>query len=201
MRVLLPFAILGLLLVLALAPREEVPGALATPPAPSLGVPSAMPAESKGLDVEAGGSTGVANSLAGSLGALPPYTQHSDPTARPTPRLTLAPQAITTHRPSIVIARPTSVANRIAANGVASRMGSRFPSTYLAIPQGPGFLVRVCGAAHCWTMRSTDAGPDLAMQRSGRVADLSDWVWSYVCGVPLAMGLCPVSTAIVGGKQ
>ncbi|MEO7381019.1 MAG: hypothetical protein ABIV25_04680 [Paracoccaceae bacterium] len=44
-------------------------------------------------------------------------------------------------------------------------------------------------------MTSTDAGPSLAMQRAGRVADLNDWVWQYVSGLPLSAGLCRVTVA------
>ncbi len=78
-------------------------------------------------------------------------------------------------------------------SGIASRMGSGFGRSYLALPEGPGHRVRICGDASCWTMTSTDAGPDLAMQRAGRVADLNDWVWHLVSGLPLSRGLCHVT--------
>lgn len=71
-------------------------------------------------------------------------------------------------------------------------MGSGFGRTYLALPEGKGHRVRIC-AERCWTMTSTDAGPDKAMQRAGRVADLNDWVWAYVSGLPLSRGLGKVS--------
>jgi hypothetical protein len=77
--------------------------------------------------------------------------------------------------------------------GTASYMGPAFPASYLALPRGPGITVRICGAGGCVTMRSTDAGPDLAMQRLGRVADLSNWAWLRVCGEPLSAGLCRVT--------
>ena len=77
--------------------------------------------------------------------------------------------------------------------GVASYMGPAFPASYLALPGGPGITVTICGAGGCRTMRSTDAGPDRAMQRAGRVADLSNAVWLAVCGLPLSAGLCRVT--------
>jgi hypothetical protein len=37
---------------------------------------------------------------------------------------------------------------------------------------------------------STDAGPDLFLQRKGRIGDLSSVDFLVVCGVPLSYGLC-----------
>ena len=73
--------------------------------------------------------------------------------------------------------------------GLASFYDAGF--TAMRLPKGT--VVRICGAGGCRTMRSTDAGPDLAMQRAGRVADLSDAVWMAVCGLPLSAGLCRVT--------
>ena len=72
-------------------------------------------------------------------------------------------------------------------------MGSGFGRSYLALPSGKGHRVRICGSRACWTMTSTDAGPDKAMQRAGRIADLNDWVWAKVSGLPLSRGLCHVT--------
>ena len=52
--------------------------------------------------------------------------------------------------------RPSGTALR----GVASWMPERYGARYLALPQGPGFRARICGAGGCLTMTSTDAGPD-----------------------------------------
>lgn len=71
-------------------------------------------------------------------------------------------------------------------------MGSGFGRSYLALPEGPGHRVRIC-AKRCWTMTSTDAGPDKAMQRAGRVCDLNDYIWHYVTGLPLSRGLAKVT--------
>ena len=71
-------------------------------------------------------------------------------------------------------------------------MGPGFGRSYLALPKGKGIRVRLC-AKRCLTMTSTDAGPSLAMQRAGRIADLNDWAWAYVSGLPLSRGLAKVS--------
>ena len=117
-------------------------------------------------------------------------TERPAATSRPTaPPPTPRPTAKPTPKPRQVAPR----ASGRVVSGVASRMGPAFPSSYLALPRGAGITVRICGAGGCVTMRSTDAGPDLAMQRAGRVADLSDAVWQAVCGLPLSAGLCKVA--------
>lgn len=68
-------------------------------------------------------------------------------------------------------------------------MGAGFGRQYLALPEGKGHRVRICGEAACVTMTSTDAGPDKAMQRAGRICDLNDYVWAKVTGLPLSRGL------------
>lgn len=72
-------------------------------------------------------------------------------------------------------------------------MGSGFGRSYLALPEGRGHRVRICGEGDCVTMTSTDAGPDKAMQRAGRVCDLNDYVWAKVTGLPLSRGLAHVT--------
>ena len=71
-------------------------------------------------------------------------------------------------------------------------MGPGFGHSYLALPEGRGHRVTIC-AKRCLTMTSTDAGPDKAMQRAGRVCDLNDWAWQYVTGLPLSRGLGTVT--------
>lgn len=70
--------------------------------------------------------------------------------------------------------------------GVASYVGASYGSGYLALPEhkwhSAGIRVLICGPAHCIKRTSTDAGPDLAMQRLGRVADLSKRDFGIVCG-------------------
>jgi hypothetical protein len=96
------------------------------------------------------------------------------------------------HAVAVVVVADRTASGR-TVKGVASRMGSGFGRSYLALPEGPGHRVRICARA-CWTMTSTDAGPSKAMQREpyNRVADLNDWAWSKVCGIPLSRGLCSV---------
>jgi hypothetical protein len=78
------------------------------------------------------------------------------------------------------------------AQGTASWMPERFGAHYLALPGGPGISVVICGI-RCLAMTSTDAGPSLAMQRAGRVADIGVRSWEYICGLPRSAGLCPVT--------
>jgi len=62
-------------------------------------------------------------------------------------------------------------------------------SDYLAIPEGPRWRVTVCGPLACLERTSNDAGPDLFLQRKGRIGDLSSGDFMVVCG-PLSRGLC-----------
>jgi hypothetical protein len=79
----------------------------------------------------------------------------------------------------------------------ASHVGTQFGDRYLALPEHrwgqTGLLVEICGDGGCVTRRSTDAGPDLAMQRAGRVADLNAWDFERVCGCPASAGLATVT--------
>ena len=78
--------------------------------------------------------------------------------------------------------------------GVASFMAPAYGAGYLALPAGPGHRVTICGPAACVTRTSNDAGPDLAMQRRGRVADLSFRDFATVCGCnPWVVGLVRVT--------
>jgi hypothetical protein len=70
-------------------------------------------------------------------------------------------------------------------------------SRYLAIPEGPGFDVTVCGPLDCLERVSTDAGPALFLQRAGRIGDLSSVMFEEICG-PLGPGLCRGSYTILG---
>jgi hypothetical protein len=79
--------------------------------------------------------------------------------------------------------------------GIASHYGRRYGPQWLALPEGPGIRVQVC-AVGCIKRVSNDAGPDLAMQRKGRVVDLSWHDFQIVCGVAEGApdpGLCRVT--------
>jgi hypothetical protein len=80
-------------------------------------------------------------------------------------------------------------------SGTASFVGPRFGPRYLALPEGRGIRVEICSSAgRCVTRVSTDAGPDRAMQRAGRVADLSFDDFAFLCGCdPWVVGLMPVT--------
>lgn len=97
--------------------------------------------------------------------------------------------------------RPTAAPHRldeITREGIASWVGGHGPD-YLALPWGRGVRATICGPGGCWRGISTDAGPDRAMQRRGRVADLSPEVFELVCGVPRSFGLCDVVVTRDGG--
>ena len=81
--------------------------------------------------------------------------------------------------------------------GTASFVPPSWGARYLALPGGRGIRVRICGRAACIVRVSTDAGPDRAMQREGRVADLSWADWQTVSGLSPARGLAPVSVEVV----
>lgn len=92
--------------------------------------------------------------------------------------------------PRSVVIRPHP-----AVRGIATWMPERFGVGYLALPGGRGIRVRICGAGGCVTMTSTDAGPSLAGQRMGRVADIGVRTWERVCRLPRSRGVCWVTVA------
>ena len=85
----------------------------------------------------------------------------------------------------------------LGLRGTASHVGYGYGRLYLALPEHrwgrPGIRVRICGAGGCIDRTSTDAGPSLAMQRAGRIADLNAWDFETVCGIPASRGLCTVT--------
>lgn len=92
------------------------------------------------------------------------------------------------------VAHPVRIAPEPARGtvaGIASHMGHTEPLGYLALPTGPHRRATICGPLACVTRVSTDAGPSKAMQRQGRVADLSIYDFATICGDP-GMGLCHV---------
>lgn len=68
-------------------------------------------------------------------------------------------------------------------------MGAGYPADYLALPIGPGHLVRVCGPARCLTLVSTDAGPNRQSLLAGRIADVSVELFRKLSGLPASAGL------------
>lgn len=77
--------------------------------------------------------------------------------------------------PSSALPEPSSI------TGIASYVGSFLGDRYLALPEGRGVRVRICAADRCIVRTSTDAGPDLAMQRAGRIADVSFVDFAALC--------------------
>jgi hypothetical protein len=86
----------------------------------------------------------------------------------------------------------------VVVSGVASWMPEGYGEDYLALPDGAGQTVTIC-AARCMEMTSTDAGPDRAMQRRGRVADIGVKAWEYICGLSRSVGLCRVTLTYGAG--
>jgi hypothetical protein len=109
------------------------------------------------------------------------------PSASPVPGRTIA-TPVTARGP--VASREPETATSLS--GTASTYGPGWDG-WLALPQGPGVHVRICGAGGCVLRTSTDAGPSLAMQRQGRIADLDVATFEAVCGVPWTAGLCSVT--------
>jgi len=113
------------------------------------------------------------------------------------------PPPTTGTRPASVEASPdlpTPPASSLV-KGVTSFVGPPYGSRYLALPEGPGVTVTICHKSRCVTRTSTDAGPDKAMQRAGRVADLSwaDFKRLCLCD-PYVVGLLRV-TVDYGGPS
>ena len=86
-----------------------------------------------------------------------------------------------------------AVIGTVIVAGTASHVGTGYGARYLALPEGPGHHVRVCGNGGCIEAVSNDAGPDLAMQRQGRVVDLSAQLFEQVCGCDASTGLTRVT--------
>lgn len=82
--------------------------------------------------------------------------------------------------------------------GIASTYGPACRVRCLALPEGPGHRVRICGPAECVTRTSNDAGPSLAMQRQGRVVDLSLRDFERVSGRSWRTGLVRVTVEYLG---
>ena len=81
--------------------------------------------------------------------------------------------------------------------GIASTYGPGWDG-WIAWPGGPGWRLRICGVGGCVTVITTDAGPDLAMQRAGRLVDLDVARFERVAGVPWTTGLTRVKVTVLG---
>lgn len=121
------------------------------------------------------------------------------PTAEPTAKPTANPTAKPTPKPT---RKPKPKINNYkyykTAYGKASTYGPGYAG-YLALPEGPGILVEVCGPGGCIIRRSNDAGPSRAMQRVGRVIDLNVRDFELVCGCSWSAGLTKVRVRYISG--
>ena len=107
---------------------------------------------------------------------------------------------------TVVKSLPTQDPGEIGSaieSGIASYVNPGLGSRYLALPGGPGIRVTICGqeSGRCVDRVSTDAGPDLAMQRAGRVADVSYSDFGLLCQChPPDVGLLPVTVQYAPGN-
>jgi hypothetical protein len=92
--------------------------------------------------------------------------------------------------------RSASVVTRSGTWAYAERS---YGPGYLAIPEGRGWYVIVCGPLGCLDRVSTDAGPELWLQKPphSRIGDLAAVMFEEVCG-PLSAGLCDGSYTVTG---
>jgi hypothetical protein len=152
--------------------------------------------------------TGVRGGDARPMGVASGTTSQGRPggthTARVAPALPpsslTTPERKPTSSPSLrriaAVRVPTATVTAVQ-RGTASTYGPAFGSDWLAVPQGPGVRVRVCGAARCIERVSTDAGPDLSQQRAGRIVDLSVRDFELVTGLDWTRGLAPVTVEVL----
>ena len=127
-----------------------------------------------------------------------PARQLGQPDDHPGARLAVRGR-VTPSTSAVTASGPESTGRPGAARplrGLASFVGPGYGPRYLALPAGPGVTVYICGPVSCVVRTSTDAGPDLAMQRAGRVADLSYADFRAICGCdPYVVGLVRVTVA------
>lgn len=128
------------------------------------------------------------------------------------PTLPRAPQPASSPSPvpsasgmRAALVEPAASRNPLVAptlQGTWSYADPAYGPHYLAIPNGPGWRVTICGSAMCLDRVSTDAGPVLSLQREGRIGDLSAVMFETLCAMTpaqrKAVGLCPGSFTITG---
>lgn len=165
-------ALIGSIVTIAVVNAAPRPAQLDMPPAGPPGAPSGE-ATSRTREVEPATTPDLVPQASGGAPFISPAADLSPPPA---------------------ITEPPAV-----EGGIASFVDPVFGPRYLALPEGPGHRVRICGPAGCVTRISTDAGPDLAMQREGRIADLSFADFRRVCGCyPWAVGLVEIMLEDLG---
>lgn len=109
-------------------------------------------------------------------------------------------------RPLLTLALIVGLASSVPANAATAQptnsgtwayAKASYGPDYVAIPEGRGWQVTVCGPLDCIDVVSTDAGPALYLQRAGRIGDLAAVMFQEICG-PLSAGLCRGSYTITG---
>jgi hypothetical protein len=100
--------------------------------------------------------------------------------------------------PGVASPSPTQrAASAPTVAGIASTYGPGWDG-WIAWPSGPGWRLRICGPGGCIVVVTTDAGPDRAMQRAGRVVDLDVRSFEVVAGVDWSIGLTRVTVTVLG---
>lgn len=169
--------------------QNETPGPRPSASSERVGAPSPPP-----------GQTATASPLLLDEASRSPLLVRAGPATQKRKRARTSPSiSPASHAPARRPARTLAPAQHPAArSGLASTYGAGWSEWWVALPDGPGWRFRVCGAGGCRELVSHDAGPDLAMQREGRIVDLPIGAFEDVCGVPWRMGLCQVTLTILG---
>ncbi len=165
-------------LIVALSSLQDL-GSLRAPEAGTSPAPSGVPSAPVAVTSSEGPSEPV-----------PSGTFVAPPSSSPTTSPSLVVRPSHTATPAKPTARPTQK-NRVVV-GIASTYGPGF-NGLLALPEGPGHKVKVCGPKASITKVSNDTGPNHAMQLLGRVVDLDVPSFQIVCGCAWTIGLVKVS--------
>lgn len=175
-------AIIAGLLLMFLIGRATAP----RPPAQGSTSPALIQASSVGTPAPASGAPQLSDPATSEIGAPTHLAggRWSDPTA------------LKSDVPKSVRAGHT-VPRGYTVRGIASTYGPGWDG-WIAWPNGPGWRLRVCGPAACRTVVSTDAGPDKAMQRAGRVIDLDIPTFEAIAGGSWRRGLVHVTVTVLG---
>lgn len=127
--------------------------------------------------------------LLGYAPGLAPATDTRVAPALEEPRTAIPPSS----PPTAARVRPSAAPDPArVVRGIASTYGPGFAG-FLALPEGPGIRVRVCGPASCVERTSNDAGPSRKMQRAGRIVDLDVETFEAVSGASWRKGLVRVT--------
>lgn len=166
----------------------------------AVGAPPAPPSPGASIVHDAFGVT-AEGTMRATVGGPTSPTRRA--TASTTPHAARRTAATPSKAPLRRVVRQPAVQSKygvpwLTRSGTATTYGAGWSEWWVALPHGPGWRFRVCGAGGCRELVSHDAGPDLAAQRMGRIVDLPIGAFEDVCGVPWRMGVCQVTVTILG---